>query len=172
VSTPQNGVPLPERDQNSVLMLWAKAGSNVKAYSFSPSVVGRYMHWGVNRTELCVKEWGDCPWCQARNPARWYGFLFGHSITHTRPCIIQLTEQCVRASLQLRDPGVNLRGAYIELARAATPRNAEVHALIRLDVKTTGLPSEIPDVLDHLRRWFRLPAYPVGRHSLNRGDDE
>jgi len=172
VQTPQHSVPLPERDVQSVVMLWAKAGSPVKAYSFSPSVVGRYMHWGDGRTELCMAEWGECPWCKARNKPRWYGFLYGHSITHVRPCLIQLTEQCVRSNLQLRDPGISLRGAYIELARASGPRNAEVHALVRLDVKSAGLPAEIPDVLEHLRRWFRLPGYPVGRHSLDRRDDE
>jgi len=167
VSNPPIGVPLPDRGKSYVRIVRATQGVVERCYSFSPAVVGRMMHWCDGRTELCLSPDRHCTWCHARRDLRWYGWLFGHSINHQCPCLIQLTETAVRNSVQLRDPSVSLRGAFLALSRAAGRSNSAVAVQVKLDSMRSGLPEDEPDVLAHLCRFYKLDFYPGDRHSLD-----
>ena len=171
MTTPQSGVPLPDRERKYLRIVWARAGTVERAYSFSPAVVGRWMHWVDGRTQLCLSPDTECAWCRARVGHRWYGWLYGRSIDHDCPCLIQLPAETVRLTLQLRDPGIILTGAHITLQRDAGARNSCVRAIVRLDALRGTAPLQEPDVLGHLKRFYGLDRYPEGRHSMSPEDD-
>jgi hypothetical protein len=166
VATPQRGVPLPERTSSCVRILWARAGQSVSCISFNSQVVGRIMHWGEGHSELCVSDLMDCAWCRQGARKLWYGWVFGRDPVKNSPVLLQLTETAVRSNLSLRDPGVDLRGARIELYRQSDGKGSTVGARVTLGHLTRGLPKDEPDVLAHLMRFYRLPAYPSGRDDL------
>lgn len=163
---PMSPVPLPERDKSFLRIVWARAGTVERAYSFSPAVVGRFMHWCNGRTMPCLEPDAGCAWCLERVARRWYGWLYGHSINHQCPCLIQLTEQSVRECVLLRDPGVNLAGALVELTRSNSARNSVVKASVTLNKASGRIPAGEPDVFAHMMRFFKLPYYPEGRDPL------
>ena len=167
MATPHVDVPVPPIPRSYIRVVWARQGQTVKAVSFSPRVVGRWMHWCDGRTQLCLQPDAHCAWCHARQVKTWYGWLYGRDMLDLAPALIQLTAQCVRKCLLLSDSGIDLRGAQISLTREQGPKNAAVIAHVELQRYTRGLPEVEPDVLAHLQRFYKAPFYPEGRHDVD-----
>lgn len=172
METPHSAVPLPKRDRHYVRVLYARVGEVVRVISQSPRVVGRWHHWGDSHSELCTSDWGECRWCQRGRKQLWYGWLFGVDQSNGGACLLQLTEHAVRSNLSLRDEGVDLRGATVELERTTSNGKSVVRSKVYLHVNPGRFGPDEPDVLEHLRRFYGLARYPDGRHELPGVDRE
>jgi len=135
-----------------VMLCSPRVGRPVSGILRSSRPLGVFTHWFDGRTHPCLGEAPDCIGCGQRTPKRWKCYVMGYLDGTRRPVLFEIPADAYRASVQLSDPGVSLRGARIRLERQGPNANSPVRVVLGLDVCPHGLPDGEPDVLRHLCR--------------------
>lgn len=150
LGNPLSSKPPPEGGRRYVALVRPKVGQPVSGIVHSSVVTGLDTHFIDGDTHPCLGVGEECIGHARGIPVRWKGYLFGVSDQLHKPCLFEVTAECVRASIQLRDPACNLRGAHLTLTRCGPNVNSASRAMVRLEAQPRNLPSEEPDVI----RWL------------------
>lgn len=115
-------------------------------------LLGVLTHWISTHTFPCFGE--ECAECAAGHNPIWKGYSVAYSANRPVWAVVEVTQEAVWSCPLLWIPGVDLRGARLQLWRAGKATNAPVRAA--LDLNHTPHPPASPvDCLESLiRLWF------------------
>ena len=125
------------------------------------------------RTSPCLGEAQHCIGCADNKPKRWKGYLFGHSLTHHCPCLVEIPADSVRRTAQLNGGVPDLRGYKIQLTRVGPQPNSRVLVRLWPDADKIAKGGPEPDVLKHLSHiWGLGDPFPRTNPEPREPDDE